>query len=304
LTLPPFVLRAADPTPPATPSPAPAATTAPAAPRTLAERLADKGVKTTAGPAKVTLGTVAHYELGEGQVFVGPDSLDKFYQLTHNTRAGNEVGVVLGPGWSLFFDYDSVGYVKDDEKDKLDATKLLASIRERQTADNQARKEKGWDEMQIQGWAAPPHYDEKTHNLKWAMTLASSADNYKETWINENIRLLGRAGIMNVTLVCNVDNFPPAMAQTDRLLAANFGYIQGQRYAEWKKGDKIAAYGLSALVLGGGAAVAAKMGLLGKLGGLFAKFAKLVIAGLVALGAAVAKLWRRITGSHPTDEPR
>jgi uncharacterized membrane-anchored protein len=304
LALLPLVHRAADleapaPVPPAAAAPAPAAP-APE-PKTVGERLAAKGVKTTAGPAKVKLGKTAEFQLAEGQYFVGSDSLDRFYELTQNNRSGNEVGVVIAPGWSLFFDYDDVGYVKDDEKDKLDAAKLLSSMQENEVESNKARKERGWEEIKLQGWASPPHYDEKTHNLKWALHLSSSGDGHKGTWINENIRLLGKGGIMNVTLVCSNESFAGAMEESDRLLAANFNYVQGQRYAEWRQGDKIAAYGLSALVLGGGAAVAAKMGLFSKLGVVFAKMWKLVVVAVGALGAAITKLFRKLTGSHPTE---
>ena len=40
----------------------------------------------------------------------------------------------------------------------------------------------------------------------------------------------------------------------------NFDYVSGEKYSEWKQGDKVAAYGLGALVLGGAAAVATKKG--------------------------------------------
>ncbi|HLP06816.1 MAG TPA: DUF2167 domain-containing protein [Opitutaceae bacterium] len=300
----PLALRAADPAPEA-----PAASTATPVeeepPKTFAEALHRKGVKTTEGPAKVALGSVAEYQLLPGQHFVGADSLDLFYKLTHNMRAGDEVGVVIDPaGWMLFFDFSDVGYVKDDEKDQLNADKLLASMRENQDAANEARKKEGWDEMKLQGWAATPRYDEKTHNLTWALKLSSSRDNHQSHWINENIRLLGRGGYMNVTLVADPEEYQAASQATATLLAGNFGYTSGHRYAEWKKGDKIAAVGLSALVLGGGAAAAAKMGLLSKFGALLAKLGKGIIVVIAAIGAGIAKLFKKLTGSHPTDSDK
>lgn len=299
-----LALRAEDPTPKA--PAAESGDTAAAeqdAPKTLGEALARQGIKTTEGPAKVALGSVAEQQLLPGQHFVGPDSIDRFYQLTHNIRGDNEVGVILdSTGWMLFFSFADIGYVKDDDKDKLDADKLLASMREGQDAANEARRKQGWDEMRIVGWANPPHYDEQTHNLTWALKLSSSQDNYQSVWINENIRLLGRGGYMNVILVASPEEYQAASQATGTLLAGNFAYTQGHRYAEWKQGDKIAAVGLSALVLGGGAAVAAKMGWLAKLGGLFAKLGKGVIVIIGAIGAGIAKLFKKISGSHPTDK--
>jgi uncharacterized membrane-anchored protein len=304
LALSPLINFAADPEAPA---PTPAAAAAPAAsepePKTFVEALQRAGVKMVAGPAKITLGKIAEYSLPAGQHFVGPDSLDRYYELTQNMRSGTELGVVLSSAdWVLIFKFSDTGYVKDDEKDKLDAAKLLAAMQEGQAEGNKARKERGWDELKIEGWASPPHYDEKTHNLTWAMNLSSSKDNHQAIWINQSIRLLGRGGIMNVTMVAEPASFAASAREVDGLLTGNFSYVQGQRYAEWKQGDKIAAYGLSALVLGGGAAAAAKMGLFSKFGALLAKLGKGIIVIIAGIGAAIAKLFRKLTGSHPTEE--
>lgn len=274
-----------------------------AQPQTRDEALKRAGVKVQPGPATVALGKVAELKLPEGYQFIGPDSLDRFYQLTQNVRGGNEVGVVLAPDYMLFFDYDEVGYVKDEDKDKLDAKKLMSTMSESQEAANEARKERGWDAMKLQGWATEPHYDAKTNNLKWAINLSSSRDNFKEVWINESIRLLGRGGVMNVTLASETDVFKAAEMDADKLLASNFTYVAGQKYAEFKSGDKVAAYGLSALVLGGAGVMAAKMGLFAKLGVFFGKAWKAIVFALIAVGAVLKKIFNRITGSQPKEPP-
>jgi uncharacterized membrane-anchored protein len=263
------------------------------------QKLEIPGVNLTHGPTTVKLGTVAELKLPEGHAFVGPDSLDKFFELTHNFRNGNEVGVVIAPGYMLYFDYDAIGYVKDDEKKDLDADKLYKSMEEGQKAGNEERKRRGWSELRMAGWTTKPHYDEKTNNLKWAFKLSSSEDNYKETWINENIRLLGRGGVMNVTLVSSNPDFKATEVRAEELLAS-FAYLPGQKYAEYKSGDKVAAYGLTALVLGGAGAVALKTGLLAKLGYFLAKSWKLVVVGVVALGAGLLKIFNKISGKNPS----
>jgi uncharacterized membrane-anchored protein len=278
----------------------PATTEAP--PKTRAEAFERAGVKLVAGPKTVALGKVAELKLPDGFHFVGPESLDRFYELTQNVRGGQEVGVLLAPqDWMLFFDFADIGYVKDDEKDKLNAEKLMSSMTENQDNANSARKERGWDEMKLKGWATPPHYDTKTNHLKWAINLSSSQDNFKEVWINESIRLLGRGGVMNVTLVSDATTFKSAEAEAEQLLAGNFNYVLGEKYAEFKSGDKVAAYGLTALVLGGGAAVAAKAGFFAKLGIYLAKFWKLVAGGAVAVWVGIKKLLNKISGSRPND---
>jgi len=278
------------------PAPADAAAQA-EKPQSREEALRQAGIKLTSGPATVKLGKVAELKLPEGYHFVGQDSLDRFFELTRNMRSGNEVGVALAPGYMLYFDYDDIGYVKDEDKDKLDGDKLMKTMTANQEAGNAERKRRGWDEMKLKGWATSPHYDEKTHNLKWAINLSSSQDQFKEVWINESIRLLGRAGVMNVTLVSNTAGFKTAETDADKLLAGNFAYVSGQKYSEFKSGDKVAAYGLSALVLGGAGVMAAKMGLFAKFGVYLGKFWKAIVFGVIALGAAIKKIWDRMIGA-------
>jgi len=65
-----------------------------------------------------------------------------------------------------------------------------------------------------------------------------------------------------------------------------FAYKSGGKYAEFRQGDKVAKYGLTALVVGGGVALAAKSGLLGKL-------FKPILVGLLVVGSALKKLFTR-----------
>ncbi len=68
-------------------------------------------------------------------------------------------------------------------------------------------------------------------------------------------------------------------------------FEDGQRYADFREGsDKVAGYGLAALVAGG---VASKVGLFGKLLAFLLAFKKLLIGGVVALLAGIGKLFGR-----------
>lgn len=272
-------------------------------PKTREEALTRAGVKLIAGPKTVPLGNVAELKLPEGAHFVGPDSIKLYYQLTQNQPSGKEVGVLLGKTYSLYFDYDASGYVKDDDKKELDADKLMMAMSENEDAANEERKRRGWDEIKLKGWATKPHYDEKTNNLKWAINLSSSQDKFQEIFLNESIRLLGRGGVMNVTLVTDAKGFKAAEVEAEKLLTSNFAYVDGQKYSEFKAGDKVAAYGLSALVLGGAGIAAAKLGWLGAFGVWIGKAWKAVVAGLIAIGVGIKKLFGKITGAR-TDDTR
>jgi len=65
----------------------------------------------------------------------------------------------------------------------------------------------------------------------------------------------------------------------------------GQRYSDFNAStDKVAAYGIAALVAG---AIAAKAGLFAKLFVLLLAFKKFAIVGFIALAALVRKLFAR-----------
>ncbi len=246
---------------------------------------------------KGSLGGKAEVDIPQGYRFTPGDGTRKLMEMYGNPPTQRELGMLategLGP-W-IIFEFDESGYVKDDEKDKIDADEMLASLRESQVQGNQYRREHGLTELEILGWVIPPRYNEKTHNLEWGTRL-KSLDNDGIS-INYNTRLLGRTGVMEVTLVCEPEEMEKMIAEQEKILAG-FSYIEGQRYAEFREGDKVAKYGLTALIAGTGAFAAAKMGLFGKLGLVFAKMGKAAILLVVGALAAVKKLFGKIFGSR------
>lgn len=260
------------------------------------KKLEIPGVNLSHGPTTVKLGKVAEVPLPEGFAFVGMDSIKTFYEITQNRLSGDEIGVVINPGnWMLFFSYEDSGHIDDNDKTDLDADAIYKAMEKGQAAGNAERKKRGWDEMRMKGWTSKPHYDENTHNLTWAFRLTSSADNYTGTWINQNIRLLGRTGYVSAILVGDdTADYAKTEAEANQFLSG-FRFVPGQTYAEFKSGDKIAKYGLAALVLGGAGAVAAKTGFL-------SKFIKYIIVGVAAIGAWVVRMFKKLTGRQTETE--
>jgi len=136
------------------------------------------------------------------------------------------------------------------------------------------------------GWQVPPHYDTGTKRLEWGMRLRTE-DN--RSIVNYTIRLLGRRGIVHATLVCDPEHLTRDVADFKTALST-YAFVPGETYAEFRAGDKVAEYGLAALVLGGAAAVATKSGFL-------KAFGKLIVVGVVGLGSAVAAFFRRLRRS-------
>ena len=65
-------------------------------------------------------------------------------------------------------------------------------------------------------------------------------------------------------------------------------FTEGNRYADYKSGDKVASYGIAALIAGG---VLAKSGFFKVILIFLAKFWKLFALGAVAIGSSVKKIF-------------
>jgi uncharacterized membrane-anchored protein len=247
------------------------------------------------GPAVGHLGDIAEINVPQGYQFAAKQGAETILQLTHNIPNGKELGVLVSSdpnsNWFMIFRFDDTGYIKDDEKDSLDANAILQNIKDGTEAANEKRKQHGWPPFHVIGWERTPYYDPQTHNLTWAIQGKGDDPNEPNT-VNHSIRLLGRRGTINVNLVASPQEYAASRADFN-ILMSGFNYNQGHRYADFVKGDKVAEYGLAALIAGGAGAVLIKSGLL-------AKFGKFIIAGIVAIGAALKKFFSSIFGSKET----
>jgi uncharacterized membrane-anchored protein len=242
-----------------------------------------EGVTWQKGPSVGELGVTAQVKVPDGYVFVGPGDTRVIMEANHNPLTNKELGFIApaNESWYAVFEFDDVGYVKDDEKDSLDAKAMLESIKTGTEEGNKERLRRGWPTMSIIGWEQPPHYNDLTHNLEWAIRAQSEG----EPVINHNTRLLGRGGVMEVTLVAD----PAVLAETlpkFKQMLSGFEFKTGHRYAEFRAGDKTAAYGLTGLVVGGGTAVLVKSGA-------FKWIWKALVAAGVFVSGLVKKLFSR-----------
>jgi uncharacterized membrane-anchored protein len=245
------------------------------------------------GPAKAQLEGIAQIEVPSGYAFLDGKSTRTLMKASGEPVSGHELGFLrpTNAHWSVLFEFSDVGYVKDDEKDKLDADKLLASIKRGTAAANKERVAAGNPPLEIVGWEVPPKYDATTHNLEWAIRATSD----DRPILNYNTRLLGRKGVMEVVLIVDPESLP-ATLPTFRELMAGYAFQTGSTYAEYRAGDKVAKYGLAALVVGGAAVGAAKLGLFTGLLVFFKKGWKLVILGLAAVATFFKKLFAKVFG--------
>ncbi len=233
------------------------------------------------GPNNVQALQNATFQLASNLIFLDTNESDDFLRLTENIPGVSEQ--IFAPDdfhWWASLDFSDDGYVKDGEK--LDQDAILQSMKEGTEQSNEERRRKGWGEIHVTGWRYPPHYDTATKRLEWALDLK---DETGMVSTNFQTRVLGRRGVTNMTLVTDPEHVDTDIEEFKSILAG-YRFNSGDTYAEFKQGDKVAAYGLAALIVGGGAAVAAKSGLLKYLG-------KFIWLGLAAVAVFVKRLFKR-----------
>ena len=232
------------------------------------------------GPGEGAIGGRAKIRIPNGFSFLDDRNTRRFLELMGNPPRDNHF--MIAPAnldWFAVFSFDAVGYVKDDEK--IDAEALLDSLKKGDGPGNEERKRLGMAPIYTDGWHVPPHYDAGSRRLEWGMRLR---DEKGRLHVNYTSRLLGRSGVMSAVLVSSPQSLNEDMKAFNAALAG-YDFVAGEKYAEFKSGDKIAEYGLAALVVGGAAAAAAKAGLFKSLG----KFLWVIIGGALMGGWALFK---------------
>lgn len=233
------------------------------------------------GPTTVAIPGGASFEVPAGFAFLDEANTARFQEAMENLSSpGETMFVPETMEWFAIFTFDPIGYVEDDET--IDADAVIESIREGQELANQELASRGWTTLTIDGWELEPSYHTDTQWLEWAIGATSS---HGGRVVNFNTRVLGRRGVMEVVLVTGPEDLA-VHAPVFRQALAGFAFDADESYAAYVPGDKVAEYGLAALIAGGAAAVAVKSGA-GK------SFLKLVFGGLAALGAGIVSLFRR-----------
>lgn len=249
------------------------------------------------GPATAQLESYAEVKIPAGFIFLDGAQTRAMMRRAGEPVSGSELGFLTPTNgdWAVYFQFNEIGYVKDADKEKLDSAKLLKQIKEGNEQGNKERIKNGASPLEVIGWEKEPSYDPETHNLEWCIRGRSEGQDI----LNYNTRLLGRKGVMELVLVVDPKELPATLPEFRKVVAGH-QFITGQSYAEYRPGDKIAKYGLGALVLGGAAVGAAKLGLFASLAVFFKKAGKLLIVGVIAVAVAIRKLFNRVTGRGDT----
>lgn len=253
--------------------------------------------KAVQGKTTIELGNEATLSLPENMVFLQKNEANQLAEMSGNSVNPKRYGMIFpkeqgdkSPNWWFDLSYEESGYIKDDDAKDWKADEMLQNLKDGTEAQNKVRAEKGISAIMVKDWIEKPHYDAQTHRLIWSVDVREKSDPNGEAAVNYNTYALGRKGYINLTLITG----DKTIAQ-DKLVAqdllSKIEFKEGLRYTDFNPAtDKVAEYGLAALV---GGLAAKKLGLFAMLGVLLAKFGKLLVLALIPIWVAIKKLFSR-----------
>lgn len=247
------------------------------------------------GPAEVPLAGQAILRLPAEYGFIPADEAKRLLEAMGNRVGEGLAGMIVSmaeqeTGWFMVVSYTESGFIKDDDARDWDADELLENIRAGTEEANKVRRARGIPEMEIIGWAEKPQYDAANHRLVWSVASRDkeqAEDQY--SGVNYNTLALGRQGYISMNLVTDLAVIEDLKPVAKDMLAA-LVFNEGKRYTDFSEStDKVAEYGLAALVAG---AAAKKLGFFALLAAFAAKFAKVIGVAAVAGAGILAKVMK------------
>ncbi|MEQ1773738.1 MAG: DUF2167 domain-containing protein [Burkholderiales bacterium] len=258
----------------------------------------------TKGPADIKLADQAVIKIPAGQTFIPTAEAGRLLKVMGNRAGDGLLGLVMPLGqaeWFVVARNIKSGYIKDDDAKDWKADDMLTSIKEGTEESNKERRTRGIREIDIIGWVQPPTYDAAARRLVWALSSKEKgAADSSDAGINYNTYALGRDGYISLNLVTSLKSIERDKPVAHSLLAA-LDFNEGKRYADFNSStDKVAEYGLAALVAG---VAAKKLGLLAAIGVFLLKFWKIGLLAVVGFGALFAKFFGRKKSTDAVPPP-
>lgn len=249
----------------------------------------------THGPAELKLLDEATLGLAPDETFVPAAEANRIMEVLGNGTSPARYGLIVsnapGAQWIIIVSWIKEGYVRDGDAKEWQPDALLESLRDGTERGNTERLARGIPALEIVRWIEPPAYDGATHRLVWSLLLRDrdgSAD--EPQTVNYNTYALGRDGFFSLNLVTSADRVAADKGAVRELLAA-LNYAPGKRYEDFNEStDKVATYGLAALI---GAVAVKKLGMLALLGVFFVKIWKVGMILLLGAGAALRRFFKR-----------
>ena len=238
-------------------------------------------------------GGVAQLKLPEGFKFLdAAQSKYIIHDVWGNPEREDVLGMVFpkdgGPfadsSFAFVVSFEETGYVKDKDADEIDYKQMLKEMQDSEADASQERSKNGYEAIHILKWAQSPFYDKDHKVLHWAKEIKFGASD--DHTLNYDVRVLGRRGILSLNAVASMSELALVKSNINQVLTMA-AFTPGNTYNEFdSNSDKVAEYGIGALVAGG---ILAKTGVFAMIGKFLLAAWKFVAIGIVAIVAALKK---------------
>lgn len=183
--------------------------------------------------------------------------------------------------YAFVITYEEIGYVKDEDADKINYNDLLKNIQEEEKAENEKRVKAGYPTVHLIGWAQKPYYDNKRKILHWAKELKFGEEDGDNT-LNYEVRILGRKGMVSLNAVGKMYDLAMVNKDISKVLAVA-SFTEGNSYFDFdSKSDNVAVWTIGGLVAG---KLLAKAGFFALIAKFLAPLWKFIVLAFVGLGA-------------------
>ncbi len=205
-------------------------------------------VNWTSGPADANLGTLADIKIPKGYRFTDSTGAGALLARMNNPIPQGLVGIIAPESgqWWIVLTYKDIGYMKDVDQGGIDAAAILKTISERANRQNEARRIHGLPLITSVDWALAPVFDAKTHAVEWAVRAKTQSSEV----VNHTVRLLGRQGMLDATAVAPYQAQAAADLVPLKELVKDISFKPGQRYTDYRAGDKVSDLQLAGLIAG------------------------------------------------------
>jgi uncharacterized membrane-anchored protein len=183
--------------------------------------------------------------------------------------------------YAFVITYSEIGYVRDEDADKINYDDLLKKIQEDEKTENEKRVKAGYPTIHLIGWAQKPYYDRERKVLHWAKELKFGEGDGENT-LNYEIRILGRKGMLSLNAVGKMYDLPLVNKDISKMLAVA-SFTEGNSYFDFNpKVDHVAAWTIGALVAG---KILAKVGFFALIVKFLAPLWKFIVLAFAGMGA-------------------
>ncbi|UCH74187.1 MAG: DUF2167 domain-containing protein [Rhodospirillales bacterium] len=188
-------------------------------------------------------GSVISFEAGRS-ILIGADA-ERLLFLMNGREFPNTEAVLYDDEGGVYvtFEFIADGYVADEDWSDVDPVAFLKSIRGSTEASNAEREKYGIPPLEVRGWLREPTYDATAHTVSWAIEY----DDGDGVTVNATALKLGRYGHQELTWIGSGDQYGHLAGLLDTALA-DHAFKAGNRYADFRDGDRVAPHGLAALV--------------------------------------------------------